>query len=344
MAKSPKPVRFINLALQGGGSHGAYTWGVLDRLLDDETIDIEAVSGTSAGAVNAVALASGYATGGRTAAKAKLAALWRRIADANPFNAVADQLNSVSGGWFGQFFNPAMMAMNMMARMVSPYQFNPGNINALRDVLDDLIDWKAVQTTAEFKLFLSATNVRSGRIKIFEQAEITADEVLASACLPQLFQAVEIKGEFYWDGGYMGNPALFPLYYATQSDDLLIVEINPLRRDSVPRSTQEIADRINEISFNSSLFQDLRALEFVTRLLDDHKLDRKRYRRMRVHMISTGDQVARLGAASKSTTDMPFLQQLHDWGYAAADAWLRDSGADLGVRSSVDLHKLVNGL
>jgi NTE family protein len=344
MAKNAKPVRYINLALQGGGSHGAFTWGVLDRLLEEETIDIEAVSGTSAGAVNAVALASGYATGGRSEARKKLAAVWRRIADSNPFNVVTGSLNSLFGGWFGAMYNPAMATMDMMSKALSPYQFNPGNINALRDVLDDLIDWRAVQTTPEFKLFLSATNVRTGRVKIFEQAEITADEVLASACLPQLFQAVEIKGEFYWDGGYVGNPALFPLYYATQSSDLLIVEINPLLRPDVPRTTRDIADRINEISFNSALLQDLRALEFVTRLLDDNKLDGERYRRMLVHMIATPDEVTRLGASTKSTTDMPFLQRLHDWGYTEADSWLRDNQQHLGVRSSVDLHKLVNGL
>jgi NTE family protein len=344
MAKSKASVQYINLALQGGGSHGAFTWGVLDRLLEDETIDIEAVSGTSAGAVNAVALASGYATGGRAGAREKLAQVWQRVSDANPFNAVSDSLSSISGGWFGQMFNPAMMTLDIMSRVLSPYQFNPGNINALRDVLNDIIDWNAVQTTPEFKLFLSATNVRTGRVKIFEQSEITADEVLASACLPQLFQAVEIKGEFYWDGGYVGNPALFPLYYATQSSDLLIVEINPLLRPDVPRTTQDISDRINEISFNSALLQDLRALEFVTRLLDDNKLDKKRYRRMLVHMIATSDDVMRLGASTKSKTDMPFLQKLHDWGYAAADSWLRANHQFLGVESTVDLHKLVNGL
>jgi NTE family protein len=337
---SPK---FINLALQGGGSHGAFTWGVLDRLLEEETIDIEAVSGTSAGAVNAVVLASGYATGGAAAAKAGLAALWHRIAESNPFNAVTDSLNGFSGGLYGQLFNPMSMAMDMMSQMFSPYQFNPGNINQLRDILNDLVDWKAVQATHEFKLFLSATNVRSGRIKIFEQAEIGVDEVLASACLPHLFQAVEIKGEAYWDGGYMGNPPLFPLYYATQSDDLLIVEINPLHRADIPRTAQEIENRIDEITFSSSLLQELRALEFVTRLLDDNKLDRKRYRRMLVHMIPTDDKVARLGASTKSNTDLPFLQKLHDWGYKAADDWLRDNHQHLGVRSSVDLHKLVNG-
>jgi NTE family protein len=338
MAPTSDGVRYINLALQGGGSHGAFTWGVLNRLLEDESIDVEAVSGTSAGAMNAVAMASGYATGGRAGAKAKLAELWQRIADANPFR-------HLSGAWdvFGFDYNPAFLAMEAISKVWSPYQFNPANINILRDILDDLINWPAVRTTSEFKLFLSATNVRTGRVKIFEQAEICADRVMASACLPQLFQAVEINGEHYWDGGYMGNPALFPLYYATQSQDILIVEINPLVRPDLPQTARDIADRIDEISFNSALLQDLRAIDFVTRLLDDNKLDTQRYRRMFVHMIATSDDIMRLGPATKYNTDPIFLEDLRRKGYAAADSWIRAHGTALGQHSSVDLHKLVNG-
>ncbi len=331
--------RYINLALQGGGSHGAFTWGVLDRLLEEESIDIEAVSGTSAGAMNAIALASGYATGGRTGAKAKLAELWAKIAAANPWRLLDNPWSQA----IGFDFSPMKLAMESLSRWCSPYEFNPGNVNIVRDLIDDIIDWPAVRTSAEFKLFLSATNVRTGRVKIFEQENICADRVMASACLPQLFQAVEIEGEAYWDGGYMGNPALFPLYYATQSRDILIVEINPLRREDVPKTAREIAERVKEISFNSSLMQDLRAIEFVTRLLDDHKLDQSRYRRMLVHMIQTTDEIMNMGSATKSDTSERFLKQLHEIGYSTADTWLAEKSHFLGKESSVDLHSLVNG-
>ncbi len=339
MAAKQKELRYINLALQGGGSHGAFTWGVLDRLLDEESIDIEAVSGTSAGAMNAVALASGYAGGGRAGAKATLAALWTRIGNANPYRYFEGPWDSV----LGFEYNPMFLAMETMSRFLSPYQFNPGNINVLRDIIDDLIDWKAVRSTKEFKLFLSATNVRTGRVRVFEQEEICPDRVMASACLPQLFQAVEIQGEHYWDGGYMGNPALFPLYYATQSRDILIVEINPMQRPELPTTSREIADRIDEISFNSSLIQDLRSIEFVTRLLDENKLDEKRYRRMLVHMIETNAEIMNLGPSSKYNTSSAFLQKLRAIGHSAAETWISNHAHDLGKKSSVDLHKLVNG-
>lgn len=339
MAAKAFKLRYINLALQGGGSHGAFTWGVLDRLLEDETIDIEAVSGTSAGAMNAVALASGYATGGRAGARKALAELWGRIGNANPYR-------YFSGPWddvLGFDYNPMFLAMETMSRFLSPYQFNPANINVLRDIIDDLIDWGAVRTTKEFKLFLSATNVRTGRVKVFEQGEICPDHVMASACLPQLFQAVEIAGEHYWDGGYMGNPALFPLYYATQSRDILIVEINPMQRPELPKTAREIADRIDEISFNSSLIQDLRAIEFVTRLLDDNKLDEKHYRRMLVHMIETNEEIMNLGPSSKYNTSSDFLEKLRRIGYQSCDTWITNHAHHLGEKSSIDLRKLVSG-
>jgi NTE family protein len=340
MAVPPAKLRYINLALQGGGSHGAFTWGVLDRLLEDETIDIEAISGTSAGAMNAVAVASGYATGGREGAKATLAQLWQRIAEASPFR-------FFTGPWadmVGFENNPMFLGMEMMSRFMSPYQFNPTNINTLRDIIDDLVDWQAVRASSEFKLFLSATNVRTGRVKIFEQKDICPDRVMASACLPQLFHAVEVDGEHYWDGGYMGNPALFPLYYATQSSDILIIAINPLYRPSLPQTARDISDRVNEISFNSSLLQDLRAIDFVTRLLDDNKLDAKQYRRMLVHMIATNDEIMEMGPATKYDTSAVFLEKLRSIGYRCTDQWIAEHGHKLGKHSSVDLHGLVNGI
>jgi NTE family protein len=336
-------VKFVNLALQGGGSHGAYTWGVLDRLLDEHDIDIEAVSGTSAGALNAVALAHGYATGGRDGARKTLRELWRRV------GMLGEGAPWLRSPWertaknFSLDFNPGFLAFDLMSRMLSPYQTNPFAINPLRDVIDDLIDWNAVRSTKEFKIFLSATNVRTGRVKIFEQAHLTTDMVLASTCLPLMFQAIEIDGEAYWDGGYMGNPALFPLFYASQSRDIIIVEINPLERPGVPKTAREIIDRINEISFNGSLLQELRMVEFVTRLLDDNKIDPERYHRMLIHMIANEDELRALGAASKMNADAEFIAHLYDIGHRAADSWLKAHGGKIGKSSSVDLAKLVSG-
>jgi NTE family protein len=338
-----KSVKFVNLALQGGGSHGAYTWGVLDRLLEEESIDIEAVSGTSAGAINAVALAHGYATGGRAGAKDALKTLWHKVAE------LGEGAPWLRTPWdkalksFNLDFNPGFLAFDLMSRMLSPYQVNPFAINPLRDVLDEMIDWEAVRKTKEFKIFLSATNVRTGRVKIFEQAQLTTDMVLASTCLPLVFQAVEIDGEAYWDGGYMGNPALFPLFYSSQSRDIIIVEINPLERPGVPKTSREIIDRINEISFNGSLLQELRMVEFVTRLLDDNKLDSEKYHRMLIHMISNEDELRALGAASKFNADTDFIKHLHGIGVRTADKWLTENGGKLGKTSSVDLAKLVSG-
>ncbi len=358
MAKKPNPavkpkskpqiriqsgVKFINLALQGGGSHGAYTWGVLDRLLQDERLDIEAVSGTSAGALNAVALAHGYATGGRKGARQTLRTLWEQV---GKLGETSPWLNMPWDSMMKNLsldFNPGFLAFDLMTRMLSPYQTNPLNINPLRQLVDDLIDWDAVRATKEFKIFLSATNVRTGRVKIFEQASLTTDMVLASACLPLVFQAIEIDGEAYWDGGYMGNPALFPLFYASQSRDIVIVEINPLERPGVPKSARDIIDRINEISFNGSLLQELRMVEFVTRLVDDSKLDPEKYRRMLIHMISNDVEIRALGASSKFNADAEFIDRLYHIGYRAADSWVHANIDHLGQKSSVDLAALVSG-
>jgi NTE family protein len=248
----------VNLALQGGGSHGAFAWGVLDRLLEDGRIKIEGISATSAGAMNATVLAYGLAEGGTEGARSALAFFWRNIAEAartSPLQpSPLDRL--LHNHWLD--FSPAFQMLDLMTRVFSPYQLNPLNINPLRDVLVQSVDFEQLRRCSSAKLFLSATNVRTGKVKIFNTSEITPDAVLASACLPFLFQAVEIDGEAYWDGGYMGNPAIFPLIYECVSTDVVIVHINPLARPDVPRTSGEIMNRINEISFNSSLMREAR--------------------------------------------------------------------------------------
>ena len=257
----------INIALQGGGAHGAFTWGVLDRLLEDGRLLIDGISGTSAGAMNAAVLAYGLARGGPPAARAALDEFWRRTSAASAYSPMQPSWFDRWIGNGGMEWSPAYFVFDTLTRFFSPYQLNPMNTNPLRDGLNAVVDFDVLRRAQDVKLFLCATNVRSGRISVFETHEIGPEAVLASACLPFLFQAVEIDGEHYWDGGYMGNPVLFPLFYQTDTRDVVVVMVNQIRRDKLPRTPVEIADRVNEISFNSSLMREMRAVEFVSRML-----------------------------------------------------------------------------
>ncbi|MCW3473452.1 patatin-like phospholipase family protein [Limobrevibacterium gyesilva] len=328
----------INLALQGGGAHGAFTWGVLDRLLQDDRIAVEGISATSAGAMNAAVFAHGLAVGGREGARAALGTFWRRVSEVasfGPFQA------SFLDWWLGDGapgLSPALVMFDFLTRVMSPYEFNPWNWNPLRAVLNESIAFDRLREDAgATRLFLCATNVRTGKLKIFGNREITVDAVLASACIPVLSQAVEVDGEAYWDGGYMGNPAIFPLIYECRSRDVLIVHINPLVRPEVPRSAPEIIDRMNEISFNSSLMREMRAITFVSKLIDDGEIREGLLPRIRMHSIFADDVVGKLGAASKRNARWPFLVQLCDAGRAAADAWLGANYDQLGRASTVDI-------
>jgi NTE family protein len=328
----------INLALQGGGAHGAFTWGVLDRLAEDERLTFDGISATSAGAMNATVFSYGMAAGGREGAKKALAAFWRRISHAATWGPLQPTPFDRLFGNRALAGSPAFLVFDLMTRLLSPYEFNPLNINPLRDILLDSVDFDALgRKSCPIKLYLSATNVRTGKVKVFDNDEIGAEAVLASACLPLLFQAVEIDGEAYWDGGYMGNPPIFPLIYNCASADVLVVHINPLRREEVPRSATDILNRINEISFNSSLMREMRAISFVSRLIDEERIRDGSLRRMRIHGLAADDVMSRLGVASKLNADWEFLTYLRDAGRASAEAWLRASFDDLGVRSTIDI-------
>lgn len=331
----------INLALQGGGAHGAFTWGVIDQLLDDGRLAVEGISGTSAGAMNAVILAHGLAHGGPEEARKRLAEFWRAASlggNLPPLQrAVMERLFSFlpTGG------SPVQQWMQVFSRYFSPYQFNPLNINPLKDLIESFVDFKALRETEGLNLFISATNVRSGRVRVFRRENITADVVMASACLPLLFQAVEIDGVPYWDGGYMGNPVLFPFYQRTETEDVLIVQINPLERRGTPKSSQEIMGRVNEITFNSSLIAELRAINFVSRLIDQgrlpHGTGEGEYRRIKVHRIVLEGSAKKLNAASRLNTDYEFFETLRTNGKRATRRFLDAHFDDIGVRSTVDL-------
>lgn len=337
--------RTINLALQGGGAHGAFTWGVLDRLLEDERVRIEALSGTSAGAMNAVVLASGFASGGREGARRSLGRFWGEISGGS---AAATLGLSPFDAMFQRWGPPASVMFRVfdaVSRFVSPYQANPFNVNPLRRTLERTVDFERIRRCGEVKLFVSATNVRTGQQRIFRNPELSVDAVLASACLPLLFHAVEIDGEAYWDGGYTSNPALLPLVAESHPDDLVLIQINPLERPSVPRTAHAIADRINEISFNSSLDQELRTIALIKRLLQSeqtqgYEFKERRFRKiasLRLHRIEAHKEMSGLGASTKLSTDRGLVQRLHDIGYAAAGDWLRDNFRHLGRRSTIDL-------
>ena len=331
----------INLALQGGGAHGAFTWGVLDHLLADERLDIEGISGTSAGAINAVMLADGLARGGPEEARKRLADFWRAASLDGKLPAlqrsVVDRLFSFTP-YEG---SPVQAWFDAVARYMSPYDLNPLNINPLRDLIERFVDFDAVRACEDISLFISATNVHTGRLRIFPQEKLTADVVMASACLPAIFRAVEIDGVPYWDGGYMGNPAIFPFFGATLTEDVLVVQINPVERKSIPNTQTEIMNRINEITFNSSLLAEFRAIDFVTRLIDQGRLPRGtgkgEYRRINVHRIALDSTFKKLTAASKLNSDFDFFEMLKTGGAGAARDFLTEHFDDIGTRSTVDL-------
>jgi NTE family protein len=326
----------IDLALQGGGSHGAFTWGVLDRLLEDGSLAFAGISGTSAGALNAAVLVSRLAQGGREAARAALHAFWHDVASTSFCFGLPS--NGVPSPW-GAWTTPFTDAWQQWARAFSPYQFNPLGLNPLADVLRRHVDLPALHATAAPRLYVTATAVRSGQPHVFSGAGLSLDALLASACLPYVFQAVEIAGEPYWDGGYSGNPALWPLVYGTREADLLLVKIQPLNRPGTPHSAIEIAERAAEISFNTALVGEIRAIDFVKRLLKEERIDRGRYKDLRLHLIADEVELARLPPQSQLDTRWDFLQQLFALGRAAADTWLRQHRSAVGKHSSFDIEK-----
>ncbi|WP_232539947.1 patatin-like phospholipase family protein [Azohydromonas aeria] len=346
----------IDLALQGGGAHGAFTWGVLDRLLQEPGLELAGISGTSAGAVNAVALASGLAQDGREGARAALRRLWTGIADIGGWHGwvrAAALPGAATAPWIApvQHWCEAWQDVwrdawaPALGQTVSPYLSNPLNLNPLRDLLERVIDFDCVRRSGGPRLFIATTHVRSGHLRIFRQHEISVDVVLASACLPLLFQAVEIDGQAYWDGGFAGNPSLLPLIMESPADDLLLVQLNPRQCESVPTTARRIVDRMNEITFNASLLKELRAIGLMKQIIEDEGRCARRvrsplYRRiqaLRVHRIDSQDRLPRLGASSKLDTRWRFLSRLHGIGVDAASQWLGQHRDDLGRRSSMDL-------
>ncbi len=335
-----KHYKLIDLALQGGGSHGALTWGVLDRLLADERLKIASISGTSAGAVNAVVVAEGLDQDGREGARSALQRFWKAISDSARYSPIQRSLWDRLNRRYSMDNSPGYLFFEQLSRQFSPYELNPLNINPLRELIADSVDFQRVNRCQRTRVFVTATNVRTGRAKTFTQPELSADAVMASACLPLMFQAVEIDGEAYWDGGYSGNPALYPLVDHSESHDVVIVQINPMVRATLPRSSREILNRINEITFNSSLIKDLRAIELLHRLIDSGGLTGQQSRKVFVHVIHAHEELEGLDASSKVNAEWTYLCHLKERGEAWAERFLDSHFDDLGQRSSFDLKEI----
>ena len=351
MASTERKV--VNLALQGGGAHGAFTWGALNRILEDEQIEIEGITATSAGAMNAAALKHGWVENGREGARESLEQFWSSLVG------LGGMPSAPVTSWLRQFapstatlsyfmdLNPAMAAGEMLGRAFSPYQFNPTGYHPLRSTVEKLFDFDRVQSDEGPTLFIATTHVRTGKGRIFTDGEVNADVILASACLPTIYQAIEIpdpdtgRPEPYWDGGFIGNPALHPLFAGTSSPDIVIVHVMPMVRDRLPHDASTIENRINEISFNASLLSELRTIRFVNRLIDDGSLEPGRMKRNYLHSVRDDAFIAGLGVTSKMTLTLTTLLEMRDRGYAAMDRFLDAHRGDIGKESTMDLDAIL---
>jgi NTE family protein len=332
----------VDLGLQGGGAHGAFTWGVLDRLLEEAWLVFDGVSGTSAGAMNAVVMADGLAEGGPPQARAALERFWKRVSDAALLSPLRrGPLEILTGRWTLDY-SPVFAALDVAARVLSPYDVNPLGSNPLQRILQDSVDFARLPQ-APIKIFVTATNVHTGRGRVFRNADITPEVLLASACLPTLFQAVEIDGEPYWDGGYSGNPTMAPLLRECSASDTILVQINPIERPGTPRTAREIHNRLNEIAFNAVLIKELRAAALLRKAADPGTGEGAVWAKMRVHRIAS-DVMLDLGYSSKLIAEWEFFCMLRDEGRKAAAAFLEAHGADLGVRSTLDLDAFLEGI
>ncbi|MFK8068389.1 MAG: patatin-like phospholipase family protein [Gammaproteobacteria bacterium] len=339
-AKPDIEIKPINLALQGGGAHGAFTWGVLDRLLEAECFDIEGVSGTSAGAMNAAVMAYGYLLDGREGAREKLAEFWNELTRksfSDIHNVGLDKLPGVD-------LSPAFSIIRSLGWFLSPYQFNPLAFDPLRDIVEKVIDFEHLQKENSIKLFIAATQVRTGKIRIFENHELTSDALLASACLPMMHHAIEIEGEAYWDGGFSGNPAVYPLLHNCKSNDIVVVLLSPLEIETHPMNVEDIRNRVSDLSFNAAFLREMRAIadaqvRYGKGVVTLGKLERK-LRDTKIHLIEAENLMKDLSHDSKLDTSRAFLNMLFEEGRAHADKWLGESFSGIGSHSTINVTKL----
>ncbi len=342
-AQPPRDTVLVYLGLQGGGAHGAFTWGVLDRLLEVPWLRFDGISGTSAGAMNAVVMADGYAAGGPEGARAALEKFWKHVSDGAMLSPLRRGPLEILTGMWTLDYSPMYLAMDLTSRVFSPYDLGAvSSVNPLRAILEENIDFARV-ASAPIRLFVTATNVRTGRGRVFRNADLTPDVLLASACLPTMFKAVEIDGEAYWDGGYAGNPTMSPLVRECTSQDTILIQINPVERPGTPKTAREIHNRLNEIAFNSNLIKELRAAALLRRVADPGHTEGEVWAKMRIHRIAS-EEMTQLSSSSKVLAEWEFFCRLRDKGRRAAEAFLDAHGADLGVRSTLDLDEILEGI
>jgi NTE family protein len=329
----------VNLALQGGGAHGAFTWGILDKFLEKGLFTIEGISATSAGSMNAVVLAQGMMEGGNEGAREKLYEFWKAMSECGERLGLTEQTPI---DYLLQPFLKVPISFyyfNAITNLLSPYQFNPGNYHPIQEILEKMIDVEKLKRESTVKLFICATNVKTGKIRIFNEEELSINAVLASACLPKLFQAVEVDNEFYWDGGYLGNPAIFPLIYNTNVHDIIICHVVPVVREHIPTNVIEIETRLREVSFNSSLMREMRAIGFVTKLIDENWIRdeyKDKLKRLYIHCLRADQDLTQFPAASVYVPNWKFLQELRDLGRRAADDWLKENVDSIGKRTTIN--------
>lgn len=336
-AKHHKGRKRINLALQGGGAHGAFSWGVLERLMSDDRLFIDGLSGTSAGAMNAVVFTDGFVRGRQKGAIAALTNFWRRVSEgALVPMAMTRALAPLHSGW-NMDDTLGFHVMDAVTRLFSPYQLNPLDLHPLRDILLDLVDFEGLRRHPDIKLFVAATNVRTGKLKVFRTPELSVDAMLASACLPAMFRAVEIAGESYWDGGYLANPPISPLIHECVSKDVAIIQINPMNRPEVPTMAREILNRVTEISFNASLIREMNGIATVSRMIEQGHATLPGFSSVNFHLIQAEDAMSQLGSSSKFNADWRFLSYLHELGIETAERWLAENFDQIGERSTLDM-------
>ena len=338
--ESSSPRKRVAIALQGGGAHGAFTWGVLDAFLEDGRVDVEGISGTSAGGMNAVAFIQGYMKGGREGARKELRRFWEVISDyalvSSPFRpSLQNQL--MGNPNLGD--SPGYIWMNFLQGMLSPYQLNPMNVNVLESFAKSFFDFEALRNVKDMRLFLCATHVATGKLKIFRLEDLKLEVLLASACLPFLFHAVEIEGEHYWDGGFVGNPAIYPLIYECETPDVMVIQLTAMHRPDLPQTSREIIDRHKEITYNACLMREMRSINFISKLIDDGLLDPNKIKRLNVHLIRNEETFEKLEISSALNADLRFLEHLFQEGRKTGKAWLEKHYDDIGVRTTAEIQK-----
>ncbi|MBL0941859.1 MAG: patatin-like phospholipase family protein [Alphaproteobacteria bacterium] len=344
MPQKNKEIKTVNLALQGGGSHGAFSWGVIDRLLEEENIRIEGITGTSAGAMNAAALGCGIIKGGNEGGREAMTSFWKTLsdhsADSNPFKKLKNIIGSSNLDK-----SPLAILSNILSQILSPYQTNPLNKQPLRDIINKTIDLKILRKSKDIKVYVCATNVQTNEVKIFDNNELSEDALLASACLPALHHAVNCKGHYYWDGGFMGNPMLEPLIYKCMADDIIIIPINPTDRPALPKTAADILDRLNEITFNSTFIREIRSIVHMLKLFELTNVSIENpYTRLKLHKISNELFMANQDLSSKYNTDWDFLIKLRDAGRACADEWIKRNYYKIGKETTMDLSELQSSI